>query len=66
MCAFYMSLRELIKSAEEFLRLADEMYRSGKITYEEYYEMTFIKKNFIDNAKYNAAAQFRKQTKDIK
>lgn len=48
-----MPLQELIKNTENFLKLAENMYKSGKLTYEEYDEMTFSKKNFVDHAKGN-------------
>ncbi len=48
-----MLLQQLIKNTEDFLKLAEDMYKSGKLTLEEYEEMTFIKKNFVDQARCN-------------
>ncbi|WP_070000771.1 hypothetical protein [Cellulosilyticum sp. I15G10I2] len=46
-----MLLQELIKNTENFLKLAEDMYKSGRLTSEEYDEMTFIKRNFVDQAR---------------
>ena len=44
-------LKELIRNTERFIKLADDMYRSGRITFEEYTDMTLIKKDLLSKAK---------------
>lgn len=42
-----ITLAELVKLTQNFLKLADTFYESGKINQEEYTELTFLKKNFL-------------------
>lgn len=48
-----MLLKELINNTEAFLRIAEDMYKSGRLTYEEYDQMTLSKRNFVDQARCN-------------
>jgi hypothetical protein len=51
-----MTVQELIKRTEEFLKHAEALYKSESITYEEYHEMTHNKKNLLDQAKIHTMA----------
>ncbi|MBC8578385.1 MAG: hypothetical protein E6590_10240 [Clostridiales bacterium] len=46
-----LSLAELVTITEDFIKLADKLYNTGKITREEYDELTFMKKDFLKKAK---------------
>lgn len=45
-----ISLDELMKLTRNFLQLADEMYKKGKLNEAEYRELTFLKQNFLAQA----------------
>ena len=45
-----MSLDQLIELTKGFIKLADELYADGKISPEEYDELTFVKKDFLKKA----------------
>ena len=45
-----MNLDELIVLTKNFLRLAEDLHREGKISQEEYDELTYVKKNFLIQA----------------
>lgn len=42
-----MSLDELVILTQNFIKLADELYSAGKLSKEEYTELTYIKKDFL-------------------
>lgn len=44
------TLGELITITRDFIALADTLLRAGKITDQEYDELTFIKRDFLDKA----------------
>lgn len=46
-----LSLDELVTITEDFIKLADKLYTTGKITKEEYDELTFMKKDFLQKVK---------------
>lgn len=46
-----LSLTELVAITEDFIKLADKLYNTSKITKEEYDELTFMKKDFLKKAK---------------
>lgn len=41
------SLEELVTITKDFIKLADKLYSTGKITLDEYNELTFLKKDFL-------------------
>lgn len=43
-----MTLEELVALTQHFIKLADELYYAGKLTKEEYTELTYIKKDFLN------------------
>lgn len=46
-----LSLDELVTITEDFIKLADKLYTTGKITKEEYDELTFMKKDFLEKVR---------------
>lgn len=42
-----LSLDELVIVTKDFIKLADKLYSTGKITQDEYDELTFLKKDFL-------------------
>lgn len=42
-----IKLEELVMLTKDFVKLADSLYESGKLTNEEYNELTFLKKDFL-------------------
>lgn len=42
-----LSLEELVTITRDFIKLADRLYSTGKITLDEYNELTFLKKDFL-------------------
>lgn len=42
-----LSLDELVIITRDFIKLADKLYSTGKITQDEYTELTFLKKDFL-------------------
>lgn len=42
-----LSLDELVIITKDFIQLADKLYSTGKITQDEYTELTFLKKDFL-------------------
>lgn len=42
-----MNLQELVALTRDFIKLADSLYESDKLTREEYNELTFLKKDFL-------------------
>lgn len=46
-----LSLTELVAITEDFIKLADKLYNTSKITKEEYDELTFMKKDFLKKVK---------------
>lgn len=45
-----LSLDELISLTRGFIELADQLYTKGKLSKEEYEELTYIKKDFLIKA----------------
>lgn len=48
-----INLQELIVLTKDFIKLADSLYQSGKLTQEEYNELTFLKKDFLGKVEGN-------------
>ena len=48
-----VTLEELIKITKDFIALADRLLGMGKITTEEYHELTHVKKGFLREAEAN-------------
>lgn len=42
-----IKLEELVMLTKNFIRLADSLYEEGKLSQEEYNELTFLKKDFL-------------------
>lgn len=42
-----VNIQELVALTKDFIKLADSLYESGKLTNEEYNELTFLKKDFL-------------------
>lgn len=45
-----LNLDELVELTKGFIKLADELYSAGKLTPEEYDDLTSVKKNFLMKA----------------
>lgn len=44
-----MLKEEIFLLCKDFIKVADSLYKNGKITYEEYVKMTELKKEYINN-----------------
>lgn len=43
-----INLQELVMLTKDFVKLADSLYEDGKLTHEEYNELIFLKKDFLN------------------
>lgn len=43
-----INLQELVMLTKDFVKLADSLYEDGKLTCEEYNELIFLKKDFLN------------------
>lgn len=59
-----MTLKQLVMQTEAFLKHAEAMYKSGILTDEEYYELTYKKKIFLEKAKQNLIVYLNDADKD--
>lgn len=48
-----ISLEELVMLTKDFVKLADSLYTEGRLTKEEYNELTFLKKDFLKKVELN-------------
>ncbi|MGL4362689.1 MAG: hypothetical protein ACRCSG_05405 [Cellulosilyticaceae bacterium] len=42
-----LTTNEIVEVTKGFIRLADQLLHSGKLTIEEYDDLTFVKKDFL-------------------
>lgn len=54
-----LSLDELVDLTKGFIRLADELYGAGKLSKDEYDELTYIKKDFLVRAEKEKKREFQ-------
>lgn len=55
-----LSLDELVDLTKGFIKLADELYGAGKLSLEEYEELTYIKKDFLVKAEEEKKQEFKR------
>lgn len=42
-----LSLEQLVELTEGFIKLADDLHQAGKLSDEEYDDLTYVKKDFL-------------------
>ncbi len=53
-----LELDELITLTKNFIALADELHEAGKLSEQEYEELTYIKKSFLEKAEQEKKEKF--------
>lgn len=55
-----LSLEELVELTEGFIRLADDLHEAGKLSHEEYDELTYVKKDFLIKIKQQQQEEYER------